>query len=64
MQVSDEQEEDQEEHTEDWNAQMGAEETEVVQAAATQLESAEPVAQWLDQAVGSGWNAEETQELC
>ena len=63
MQVSDEQEEDQEEQTEDWKDQMGAAETEVGQAAETQLERSEPAEQWLAQAVVSGWNAEETQEL-
>jgi hypothetical protein len=64
VQVLVSQEEDQDEQTEDWNDQTGAADTEVGQAAETQLESADPVAQWLAHAVGSGANAEETQELC
>jgi len=62
-QALDVQAEDQDEQTEDWKDQIDAVATEEGQAAFTQLESAEPVAQWLAQAVGSGWNAEEIQEL-
>jgi hypothetical protein len=62
--VPDVQAEDQEEQTDDWKDQIGAVDTEVGQAATTQLESAEPVSQWPDHAVGSGAKAEEMQELC
>jgi hypothetical protein len=53
-QALDVQAEDQDEQTEDWKDQTGAVGMGVGQAALTQLESAEPVAQWLAQAVGSG----------
>ena len=53
-QALDVQAEDQDEQTEDWNDQIGAVGTGVGQAAFTQLESAEPDAHWLAQAVGSG----------
>jgi hypothetical protein len=55
--------EDQEEQTDDWKDQIEAVDTEVGQAATTQLESAEPVSQLPDHAVGSGAKAEEMQEL-
>jgi hypothetical protein len=64
VQEEDVQEGDQDEHMEDCKDQMDEAGTGSEHAVETQLESAAGVAQWLDQAVGSGAKAEETQELC
>lgn len=55
---------DQDEHRDDCKDQMDDAGTGSEHAVETQLESAAGVAQWLDQAVGSGAKAEETQEFC